>query len=288
MRHPLLWTLVGAQAAGAVGLGVRRSLKDREARQVERELLAADAPAPPFSPAALDGLPEPAQRYLRHAIAPATPLVSACWLEMTGEIAPTPGAPLVPLAATEALAPREGFVWTARATMNGLPVRVRDHYLDGEGGVAVTALGVVPVPLGGDAADVARSSRGRLVGEAVWCPTALVHPDVRWEAVGEDRARYTVTVDGDPVAVTLRVDADGRLLEVTLDRWGAPHGGPAGLHPYGFRVEAEGTFGGVTIPTRVVGGWLYGTHAFDLTSAASFTVRSASLGPGALATPSGP
>ena len=39
-----------------------------------------------------------------------------------------------------------------------------------------------------------------------------------------------------------------------------------------FAVEAEGTFGGVTVPTRLVGGWLYGTDRFDPETAASFSV----------------
>jgi hypothetical protein len=196
---------------------------------------------------------------------------------MTGTMRPAPDAPPTDLAAVETLAPRTGFVWTARARMNGLPVRVRDHYHRGEGGVGVTALGVVPVPLGGEDEDVARSSRGRLVGEAVWCPTALVHPGVAWEAAGDDRARFTVAVDGDPIAVTLRVDERGALREVTLDRWGDPDGGAARLHPYGFRVEAEGTFDGVTIPTRITGGWGYGADGYDPARAASFTVHRAAL-----------
>ncbi|HEY2290488.1 MAG TPA: DUF6544 family protein [Thermoanaerobaculia bacterium] len=39
-----------------------------------------------FDPAALAHLPEPARRYLTHAIAPGTPLASAVRLKMHGEI----------------------------------------------------------------------------------------------------------------------------------------------------------------------------------------------------------
>ena len=276
MRHPLLWTLSGVVAVGALGLAVRRVVSDRHAGEAEADLFAVDARPPTFSEAHLDGFPEPARRYLRHAIAPGTPLAPACRLWMDGTMTPTPGAAPVDLTAVETLAPQRGFVWTAQARMKGLPVRVRDDYLDDDGGVDVVALGLVPVPLA-SGPDVTRSSRGRLVGEGVWCPTALVHPSVVWEAVGADRARFTIPVDGDPVAVTVRVDADGALREVTLDRWGAPGGGPARQHPYGFRVDAEGTFDGVTIPTHVTGGWGYGTDAFDAATAASFVVRRAVL-----------
>ncbi len=274
MKHTVLWTLTAALVTTTGALLARRVLGDREAAALGAQLTAGADPTR-FSEASLRSLPEPAQRYLRHAIAPGTPLAPACRLWMDGTMTPTPGAPPTDLTATETLAPRTGFVWTARARMKGLPVYVRDFYHRGRGGVAVAVLGVVPIPLGGEAADVTRASQGRLVGEAVWCPTALVHPDVTWEAVADDRAQFTVAVDGDPVTVTLHLADDGVLREVTLDRWGSPDGQAARFHPYGFRVDAEGTFGGVTIPTRLTGGWGYGTDGYDPSVAASFTVRRA-------------
>ena len=279
MRRPVLTTLAVASALGLAALGARRLSADRAARSVEADLRRGEPPARTFSEGDLRGLPEPAQRYLRHAIAPGTPLAATCRLEMTGSMRPTPDGPRVSLTADETIAPRRGFVWSARTQMKGAPVLVRDHYLDGEGGVDVTALGVVPVPLGGPPDDVARSARGRLVGEAVWCPTALVHPDVQWEDAGADRAQFSLAVDGEPVTVVLRVDGDGALREVTLDRWGDADGGPWRAMPYGFAVEAEGVFGGVTIPTRITGGWLYGTDRFDPETAASFTVIDLALQP---------
>ena len=274
MRHPLVWTLAGAAALGAVALGTRRLDADRRAERLDADLFRAPVAPRPFADADLAGLPEPAQRYLRHAIAPGTPLHPAVRLWMDGAMTPSPGGPPTALTAVETLAPRRGFVWSARARMRGLPVHVRDHYVDADGRVAVLALGMVPVPMP-SGPDVARSARGRLIAEAVWCPTALVHPAVTWEAAGDDHARFTLAVDGEPVAVTLRVDAAGALREVTLGRWGNVDGGAYHAVPYGFRVEAEGTFGGVTIPTRVTGGWHYGTPAFDPAAAATFTLREA-------------
>lgn len=275
MRHPILWTLTGLAALGAAALGTRRVLSDRHATALEARL-AAPAAARTFSESDLAGLPEPAQRYLRHAIALGTPLSSSIRLWMDGTMTPTPGGPSTDLTAVEALAPHRGFVWTAKARMNGLPVHVRDHYYDGDGGVDVVALGLVPIPLG-SGPDVTRSSRGRLVAEAVWCPTALVHPSVVWEALGDDRTRFTLPVDGDPITVTLRIGPDGTLREVTLERWGDVDGKPARPIPYGFRVEAERAFDGVTIPTRLTGGWHYGTDRFDPASAATFTVHRATF-----------
>ena len=274
-----LWALAGLTLSGLM-LGVRRLVGDRASDRVKQNLATSpDATAPlaesrptAFTPDLVADLPEPARRYLLHAVASGTPLAPAIQLEMSGSMTPMPGADPVTLQAVEVIAPRRGFVWTARARMFGVPVRVRDHYFEAEGGVGVDLLGLVPLPFSGDAEDLARSARGRLVGEAVWCPTALVGPGVTWEAVDDDRARFTLLVDGEAVAVTIRVGGDGALQDVTLDRWGdvdVPEHRPI---PYGFAVEAEATFEGVTIPTRLRGGWWYGTDRFDDTAAATFVV----------------
>ena len=212
-----------------------------------------------------------------HAIAPGTPLAPTVRLQMNGTMTPTPGGARVTLAAEETLAPRRGFVWTAHARMFGLPVRVRDHSFESDGGVHVHVLGLVPMPFSGSREDVTRSSRGRLIGEAAWCPTVLVAPDVAWEAVDADRARFTLAVDGEAVSVTVHIGPDGAPREFTLDRWGDVGVPAPTLLPYGFAVEEEATFEGVTIPTRLRGGWWYGTDRFDPATAATFTVQSATF-----------
>lgn len=229
-----------------------------------------------FSPDRVADLPEPARRYLRHAIPPGTPLARIVRLEMDGSMLPRPGGPRVALTADEVLAPHVGFTWTARARMFGLPVRVHDHYFENEGSVRVTVFGVIPLARE-TGADVTRSSRGRLVAESVWCPTALIGSDVPWEALDADRARFTLTVDGDSIPVTVRIGHDGALREVTLERWGTVDVPSARPIPYGFEVLDAATFEGVTIPVRLRGGWWYGTDRFDPGAAAEFVIRAASF-----------
>ena len=166
-RRIRCWTaaLAGGVVFAGATLGVRRVLRDCRIGRVEDELLAPSVPLERFSPGRVAGLPEPARRYLVHAIAPGTPLAPAVRLRMDGAMRPAPGGPQLSLAAEETLAPRRGFVWTARTRLFGLPVRVRDRYFDREGSVRVLVLGGVPLPSAGGA-DVTRSSRGRLVAEA--------------------------------------------------------------------------------------------------------------------------
>jgi hypothetical protein len=269
--------LAGSTVAAGTALGLHRLAGDRKAARIEQDLLARSHDGPDvFSPDLVAGLPEPARRYLLHALAANTPLAPVVRLRMGGTMTPQSGRLPVALTAEETLAPRHGFVWTARARMFGLPVRVRDHYFENDGGIHVHLLELLPFPSAGGE-DVTRSSRGRLVAEAVWCPAALVPPGVTWEAAGADRARFTLQVDGEPVSVTLDVAHDGALRAVTLERWGDA-GVPAfEALPYGFGIEEEMTFEGITIPVRLRGGWWYGTRRFDPATAATFTIRSATF-----------
>lgn len=223
----------------------------------------------------VDGLPPPARRYLQHAIAPGTPLARTVELVQRGSMLPKPGGARVELSAHEVLTPERGFVWRARLRMGPIPVRVVDHYLDGEGGVRVELFGGIPLQ-SESGADVARSSRGRTLGEALWVPSALLPgPNVAREAVDDDHACVTLTLDGEAVPLTLAVDADGHLRTLTMRRYGnvgVPDWQPL---PYGFAIEREATFGGYTIPSRLRGGWWFGTDRYDPAAASTFEILDA-------------
>jgi hypothetical protein len=51
----------------------------------------------------------------------------------------------------------------------------------------------------------------------------------------------------------------GRLLAVTVRRWGKPDGHPWGEYPFGGSVAEERAFDGMKVPTRMTVGWFYGT-----------------------------
>ena len=52
---------------------------------------------------------------------------------------------------------------------------------------------------------------------------------------------------------------DGRLLEVTVNRWGNPVGEPYGRYPFGMTIEAEAAFAGLTLPVAFRAGRRWGT-----------------------------
>jgi len=241
-------------------------------RNVEAALTRG-APTPvPFDPSMVDEIPEPASRLLRHAIAPGTPLGSRVHLRQTGSV--VQAGRRLRLAADEVLVPLRGFVWSARGRLGPVTLRVRDHYLAGDGAVDIRVLGV---PLGGERGpDTVASSRGRLAAESLWVPSMLLpQPGVAWAAVDENRARVDLSIDGATESVVLTVDPDGRITELAMTRWGDVGVERHQRIPYGFRVRAERTFGGYTIAASVEGGWWYGTDRFDPTAASIFAIDAA-------------
>lgn len=268
MRRNLTVATAALVTLGTGGLAVDRLIGAARMARVRRafERHAAPPPAPErFDPALVRDVPEPGRRYFLHAIATDTPLARAAVLQMQGEIQTAPGGAWWRLDAREWLVPDEGFLWAARAGAGLVRFSGADWYLDGAARTEFRLWGLLPVARA-SGPDVVRSARGRLAGEMIWCPAALL-PDrgALWERLDDRTARVTRTVGGELIPLTLTVDAEGRLRSAVLPRWGnqTPDGRFATV-PFGVDVLEERTFGGYTVPARVSGGWWHGTdRAFD-------------------------
>ena len=222
----------------------------------EWDRLADAGPGRPlrFTPDAVAELPEPARRRIRHAVEPGAPLATSVQLTMRGRI--RLGA-WRPFTATQILAP-DGFVWTATARIAGLPVSGFDRWSAGSGQQRWRVAGLVPV-VSVTGSEVSRSAAGRLAAElTALLPTA--YAGASWAAGPDpDTAVATWRFDGQEEHVRLRVDPDGDLREITMQRWGEPGGAPFARYPFGVALGVERTFDGVRIPTRLRAGWGWGT-----------------------------
>jgi hypothetical protein len=224
----------------------------REAAPVSRQWLQAEPP--PFDPSMITELPAPARRWLTHAIAPGTPLWPSAQLFMHGQIRIGQWRPFT---ARQILAPPAGYIWAATARLAGLPVIGYDRLSSGTGEMRWRLLNLIPV-MTAAGPDVTRSANGRLAAEIALIPTAF--RQATW-APGEQAGTVTATWHyGDDIETAkLRVDGDGRLLEIVVNRWGNPGGAPFHRCPFGVSVDAEATFGGITIPSQIRAGWWWGT-----------------------------
>jgi hypothetical protein len=212
----------------------------------------------PFDPGVLDGLPAPVARWVRHAIAPGTPLRRSVRLTMHGEIR---AGRWQPFSAEQVLAPPRGFVWAATASRRPLRVRGFDRYSRATGEMRWRLGGVIPVmSAAGD--DITRSAAGRLASELVLVPAAALDPAVSWQAVDGHRATADVRIGEGVHHVTIEVDERGAVRSLWLPRWGNPDGGTFAEQPFGGELGAEATFDGYTIPTTLRAGWGYRTDAW--------------------------
>ncbi len=257
MKHKGWLFALPLAAAGGLLLGGALRTREEKALEPLWNALSQPGDATPFDPVMLDGLPPPAQRYLRHAIAPGTPLAPAVRLTMHGAMRLQPGADPIPMQAEQILAPPRGLVWKARVGSGATRIRGFDRYGDGAGAMRWWLWGIVPL-VRASGPDVTRSAAGRVAGEAILMPPALLpQQGAVWEAVDDRTARVHLQVDGERVASTLTVDDEGRLERVRVARWReGDKARPAGYAP--FDVDEFGgwrTFGGYTIPTRFRAGW---------------------------------
>lgn len=189
---------------------------------------------------------DPGNAYLRHAIAPDAPAASAVRLRMRGEIRVGRWRPFT---AEEIIHAERGFVWRARVGL----ISGFDRLVDGAGSAAWRMLGILPV-MRGSGPDITRSATGRWVAEAIWLPTMLVPTaGARWSG-----SLVTLERGGQAVTLALSTDADGRLRELRMRRWGDPGDGRFGEYDFGAIVEEERAFGPFTIPSRVRVGWHLG------------------------------
>ncbi|WP_239112358.1 DUF6920 family protein [Halomicronema sp. CCY15110] len=212
-----------------------------------------------FSPDDFAHLPEAARRYLDHAMAPGTKLAAAVRLKMHGEIKLKNW---IPFQAEQVVCWQRGFIWSATAWMNRLPIVGSDRIIDGVGAMQWKLLGLFPV-MTGTGADITRSAAGRFHTELMLLPSALCLGDVIWSSTEASHLHASFMAQGEQAELDLTIDQTGQLKAAKLPRWGNPDGAAHHYVDFGAIVEAEGTFCGYTIPTRLRVGWYFGSERFE-------------------------
>lgn len=267
MKKTALLTLsLGSAALVSSAALIRdRRIWTGELQRVRRQLQLQrpDTPGERFHAGMIEDLPEVARTYLLHAIAPGTLLAQAVELTMSGTMRLAPDGAWLPMQAQQLLAPPHGFLWQATVGRGLARFSGADYYLDGAGRMNFRLGGIVPVARA-SGPDTARSARGRLAGEAIWNPAALLpQRGTTWTPIDAQSARATLAVDGERIPVTVTVEPNGRLRSVSLLRWGdRTADGRFDAIPFGMAATAEATFDGYTIPVAGRGGWWFGTDRF--------------------------
>jgi hypothetical protein len=208
----------------------------------------------------LEGLPAPVERYFRLALKEEQPMVAGVHVRHSGtfNMGETDDQWKPFTSDQEVVTQRPGFDWNGRvAMMPGVPVRVHDAYVAGEGILHASLLGFFPLVDMRGAGDVAEGELMRFFAEAAWYPTALLPSQgVRWEAV-DDRSAYATLSEGDiSLTMLFTFDEQGLVETVGTEARGRTVGGEVVPTPWQGRFWNYEERGGMLVPLDGEVAWL--------------------------------
>jgi hypothetical protein len=209
----------------------------------------------------LEGLPGPVERYFRGVLVDGQPMVSGVRVRHEGTFDMGEGAQdnWKPFSSDQVVVTRRpGFDWNGRVAMlPGLPVRVHDAYVAGEGVLHASLLGLFSVVDMRGRGEVAEGELMRYFAEAAWYPTALLPSQgVRWEAV-DDRSAYATLEEGDITLTMLFTFDEQDLIEsVSAEARGRAVGGEIVPTPWRGRFRNYEERGGMLVPMSGEVAWL--------------------------------
>lgn len=231
-------------------------------RELRDRLEAARLPIQPkfFDEVELNGVPAPVQRYFRAVLKHGQPIVAAVSVEHTGTFNMGEAADQwKPFTSTQrVITRRPGFDWDGRvAMMPGLPVRVHDAYVAGEGILHAAVLGLVSMVNLRGTGEVAQGELMRFFAEAAWYPTALLPSQgVLWDTVDDHSARATLK-DGDlTLTLLFRFNKDGLIDTVRAEARGRTVGGTVVPTPWQGRFWNYAIRDGMRVPLDGEVAWM--------------------------------
>jgi hypothetical protein len=246
--------------------------QNQRVSDIRSQLTALRADGSRYDSTMIAGLPEPARRYFRNALGESVQLPRRIDLVMRGEIRTSPGSEWMPFEGRQVLVRGTGFLWEAEVDLGALMwLRGADYYFAGEGRVWFSLNSLIPVvTASGPVID--RSAAGRLMIEQVLIPSSLLPLyGAEWSRIDNHHSEVLIEQDGVEGRLTLRIDDDGSLVNVVMTRVQGDEQGNEVVKPFGVRIEAYGTFDGITIPTRIAAGWDFGTDDYFEFFIAEFT-----------------
>lgn len=208
----------------------------------------------------LAGLPAPVQRYFKAALTPGQPVVAAVQVQHSGTFnMGTEGEQWLPFTSEQWVTTRQpGFVWNGQVSMApGLPVRVHDAYVAGQGILKPAVLGLVALADMHGSGDIAQGEFLRFLAEAAWYPTALLPSQgARWTAVDDNAAQVTLSDGKVSATMTLRFDAQGLVTSARAQARGRTVGKSVVMTPWEGQWSDYELRDGMQVPTRGEVAWL--------------------------------
>lgn len=208
----------------------------------------------------LEDLPAPVQRYFRAVLEEGQPMVAGVRVRHTGtfNVGETADRWKPFSSDQKVVTQRPGFDWDGRVAMiPALSVRVHDAYVEGEGILQATVLGLFPVVDMRGTLDVAEGELMRFFAEAAWYPTSLLPGQgVRWGAVDDDSAHATLTEGGISITMLFTFNEQGLIETARAETRGGTVGGKVVPTPWQGRFWNYEERGGMRVPLDGEVAWL--------------------------------
>lgn len=266
----LVWVgvVVGVLVIAAVALRVVGAMRWAELIRTHTNQLEAarlDGKGQPPFPARfdareLDGLPAPVQRYFRAVLKDGQPIIAAATIEMAGTMNMSgTGEQWKPFTSQQQVVTRRpGFLWNAQVDMfPGLPARVEDSYIAGQGRLVAKLLGVFTVAHVQGGGEIARGEFMRYFAEAAWYPTALLPSQgVRWDAVDDASANATIVDGSITLTLLFRFNDAGLISSVRAEARGAGVGKDMVMLPWDCGLSDYRSQDGMLLPMTGEAAWV--------------------------------
>jgi hypothetical protein len=208
----------------------------------------------------LQNLPAPVQRYFRAALKDGQPVISALTIDMTGtfNMSTTTERWKVFASHQRVVTCRPGFLWDARISMApGLPARVLDSYIAGEGLLHAAILGAFTVAKVEGEGEIARGELMRFFAETAWYPTALLPSQgVRWEMVNDHSATASIADGALTLTLLFRFNDAGLIDSVRAEERGSMVGDKLVMMPWECRLSDYQVRDGMTVPLTGEAAWI--------------------------------
>ncbi len=226
------------------------SLKKRTCKETQALFQHMDNPPHDdpmiFTHQMIEGLDQPAKRYLAHVLSESSTCHQKVELFMDGKVAL--GDRTLPTKSHVLIANRRGYSLSGFSPPR---LHLQEHYLGDKGEKIWTWMQVWPVKKHqGD--DTTRSLRHKFALYLIWLPASLLpQSGTIWERVDEDHAVAKLLIDNEPIDITLNIDKDGRLKAAWITRRVSMEK----TITYMIEVKEEDKFNTTTIPSKVRLSW---------------------------------
>lgn len=208
----------------------------------------------------LADLPAPVQQYLRSVLVEGSRMVAAVRVRHVGEFNMSETGDQWKSFVSDQLVTIHppGFDWDARIRIiRGVPIRVHDAYVEGDGVLHAAVLGLFPVVSLRGKGEIAEGELMRFLAEAAWYPTALLPSQgVRWTQVGAQAARAELADGEVSVKLIFRFNNQNLIESVEAESRGRVVRKQPVPTPWGGRFWDYQQRGGMRVPLRGEVAWL--------------------------------